>query len=60
VGGDITGKAMVPTMLNNDPAARSLLEAHAGNNELGRAVQIARNVPAGDSIVGARAGLTGQ
>jgi hypothetical protein len=48
------------TMLNNDPAVRSPMEAPAGNDELGRAVQIARSVLAGNSIFEAVEGLTGQ
>jgi hypothetical protein len=48
------------TMLNDDPAVRSLLEAPAGNDELGRAVHIARSVLAGNSIFEAVEGLTGQ
>jgi hypothetical protein len=48
------------TMLNNNPAVRSLMEAPAGNDELGRAVQIARDVLAGNSIFEAVEGLTGQ
>jgi hypothetical protein len=47
------------TMLNNDPAVRSLMEAPAGNDELGRTVQIARSVLAGNSIFKAVEGLTG-
>jgi hypothetical protein len=39
------------TMLNNNPAVRSLMEAPAGNDELGRAVQIARSVLAGNPLV---------
>jgi hypothetical protein len=45
------------TMLNDNPAVRSLLQAHAGNDELGRAVQIARSVLAGNSIFKAAEGL---
>ena len=48
------------TMLNNNPAVRSLMQAPAGNDELGRAVQIARSVLAGNSIFEAVEGLTGQ
>ncbi len=48
------------TMLNNNPAVRSLMEAHAGNDELGRAVQVARSVLEGSSIFEAVEGLTGQ
>jgi len=47
------------TLLNNSTAVRSLLQAHAGYNELGRAVQVARIVLAGNSIVEAVASLTG-
>jgi hypothetical protein len=47
-------------MLNNDPAVRSLLEAPAGNDELGRAVQLARSVLAGDSIFEGREDRIGQ
>jgi hypothetical protein len=38
------------SMLQNDPAVRSLLEAPAGNDELGRAVQVACSVLAGNSV----------
>ena len=38
------------SMLQNHPAVRSLLEAPAGNDELGRAVQVARSVLAGNSM----------
>ncbi len=48
------------TMLNNNQAVRSLMQAPAGNDELGRAVQIARSVLAGNSIFKAVEGLTGQ
>jgi hypothetical protein len=48
------------TMLNNNPAVRSLMKAPAGNDELGRAVQVARSVLAGNSISEAVEGLTGQ
>jgi hypothetical protein len=48
------------TMLSNNPAVRSLMEAPAGNDELGRAVQVARSVLAGNSIFEAVEGLTGQ
>ena len=48
------------TMLKNNPAVRSLMEAPAGNDELGRAVQVARSVLAGNSIIEAVEGLTGQ
>jgi hypothetical protein len=48
------------TMLNNDPAVRSLLEAPAGNDELGLAVQLARSVLAGDSIFKGREDRIGQ
>jgi hypothetical protein len=47
------------TMLNNDPAVGLLMEAAAGNDELGRAVQIARSVLAGNSAFKPVKGLTG-
>ncbi len=47
-------------MLTNNPALRSLMETSAGNDEIGRAVQIARSVLAGNSIFEAVEGLTGQ
>jgi hypothetical protein len=47
-------------MLNNSPAVRSLMEADAGKDELGRAIQIARSVLAGNSIFAAVEGRTGQ
>lgn len=36
------------SMLQDDPAVRWLLEAPAGNDELGRAVQVARSVLGGN------------
>jgi hypothetical protein len=48
------------TMLQNDPAVRSLMEAPAGNDDLGRAVQVAHSVLAGNSIFEAVESLTGQ
>jgi hypothetical protein len=48
------------SMLQNDPAVRSLIAGHAGNDELGRSVQVARSVLAGKSIAVAVKGLTGQ
>lgn len=48
------------SMLRNDPAVCSLIEAPAGNDELGRAVQVARSVLGGNSIFVAAEGLTGK
>jgi hypothetical protein len=46
--------------LQTVPAVRSLLEAPAGNDELGRALDVAHSVLAGNSIHVAVEGLTGQ